>query len=329
MFKRCFTAILLLALSVMFTGCANTPDEPVMEQTAIEETVPDTIEEQTDAPDNNDDNNTEETVIPDEEILEEEVVEDSIPTEYFESVSDLDYYFNQSYFNETLQYPSSNKDFEYNVYETYIQITKYIGESNTVVFPSKIDELPVRIIGSDDEARVIDREKNPVTSIVIEPGIQIIKNGALSCQGYMNEAGEILDLSGVLKSVSLPEGLLYIGSYAFYDCGGLTELKLPDSLLAIGDDAFFKAFADNSKASVIIPESVKIIGVGSFTSDSNSLSDITILNDSIKIDHSGVSSYGYVITSKEDGQEITIHGHAGSTAAQLAADTKQKFEIIN
>ena len=41
-------------------------------------------------------------------------------------------------------------------------------------------------------------------------------------------------------SIKLPEGLEGIGSYAFYDCAGVKTITLPDSLLFVGQSAFEK-----------------------------------------------------------------------------------------
>ena len=50
--------------------------------------------------------------------------------------------------NETLQYPSENDEWEYDVYETYITLKKYKGNSKTVNIPSEIENKPVKSIGS-------------------------------------------------------------------------------------------------------------------------------------------------------------------------------------
>lgn len=42
----------------------------------------------------------------------------------------------------------------------------------------------------------------------------------------------------MLKQVSLPDGLVVIGSYAFQECCELTDITIPDSVLAMGNHAF-------------------------------------------------------------------------------------------
>ncbi len=43
----------------------------------------------------------------------------------------------------------------------------------------------------------------------------------------------------IIKEVVLVDGLSYIGSYAFYECTGITEITIPDSVTGIGGYAFF------------------------------------------------------------------------------------------
>lgn len=64
-----------------------------------------------------------------------------------------------------------------------------------------------------------------------------------------------------LYSVELPESLQGIGSYAFYDCGNLKEIILPAGVDTIGVRAFEQCW---SLGSMIIPEGVRNIGEGTF-----------------------------------------------------------------
>ena len=54
-----------------------------------------------------------------------------------------------------LQYPASNDDFKYNVYDTYVEITEYIGEEDAerVTVPATLENLPVYVV----DAYVFDK----------------------------------------------------------------------------------------------------------------------------------------------------------------------------
>lgn len=82
-----------------------------------------------------------------------------------------------------------------------------------------------------------------------------------------------------ITSLSLPEGLTFIGRSAFQECQ-MTSVELPNSLLEIGRAAFCAC----GLTSVTIPDNVQTIGQSAFASCQN-LSTITI--------GSGVTSIGY------------------------------------
>ena len=64
-----------------------------------------------------------------------------------------------------------------------------------------------------------------------------------------------------LASVTIPEGVTTIGSYAFCGCTGLTDLTLPESVTTIGDYAFHFC---SGLTSITVPQSVNSIGNSAF-----------------------------------------------------------------
>lgn len=65
-----------------------------------------------------------------------------------------------------------------------------------------------------------------------------------------------------LKRVELPDGLLKIGAYAFYDSGALDSINLPATLEIIGDRAFYGC---SSLKELILPDGLLEIGAYAFS----------------------------------------------------------------
>lgn len=63
-----------------------------------------------------------------------------------------------------------------------------------------------------------------------------------------------------ITGVTLPEGLITIGEEAFRGCKGLGKITLPKTVVTIED----RAFKDTGLKGVVIPASVKSIGLGAF-----------------------------------------------------------------
>ena len=64
-----------------------------------------------------------------------------------------------------------------------------------------------------------------------------------------------------LASITIPDGVTSIGSYAFSGCSGLTSITIPDSVTSIGDSAFYNC---SGLTSVSIPDSVTNVGGSAF-----------------------------------------------------------------
>lgn len=106
-------------------------------------------------------------------------------------------------------------DFEFKLSEdgTFIELTEYKGNAKNLVIPETIQGLPVEVINGFSENKKIK-------SVVIPSSAKVIKTpGFCDCVS--------------LEKVTLPEGLLYIGSSAFGNTG-LTSVTLPKSLEYLG-----------------------------------------------------------------------------------------------
>lgn len=133
---------------------------------------------------------------------------------------------------------SPAEDFEYEMVEGYVIITKYIGTDLEINIPEAINDRPVAMIG--EEAFV----GYDVSKVVLPDSITYIDYAAFAdCVR--------------LEEVSLGEGLNAIGTYAFDGCTKLTAIDLPDSLREIEDDAFHNC-TSLKKAS--FPKSMETIG---------------------------------------------------------------------
>lgn len=146
--------------------------------------------------------------------------------------------------NATLQYPASNDLFKYNVYDTYVEITEYIGQNDAkkVVVPATLEDLPVYVVGTNTFDKDCD-----VSEIVFEDGIYNIK-----CEFVLNTTLKKVvlpsSLSGItygmfencygLETVVIPEGIERINTKAFMSCSSLEEITLPSTIKYIDTEAF-------------------------------------------------------------------------------------------
>lgn len=73
-------------------------------------------------------------------------------------------------------------------------------------------------------------------------------------------------------SVTVPEGVVSIGSRAFYTCNNLTTVILPDSLTEIGSSAFYGC---RKLSSITLPENLVSIGASTF-SNCSALTEIAL-----------------------------------------------------
>ncbi len=127
------------------------------------------------------------------------------------------------------------------------------------------------------------RNCNYLTSITIPDSVMSISEGAFYNTGwYDNQPDGIVYAGKVVYAykgsmpenthVTLREGTVGIGDYAFGDCSSLTSITIPDSVTSIGERAFYYC---RSLTSINIPDSVTSIGNSAFVG-SNRLSNVYI-----------------------------------------------------
>lgn len=245
--------------------------------------------------------------------------------------------------NATLQYLTENEDFEYNVYDSYVEITKYIGKSTDVKIPSEIEDLPVYVIGSFGST---NKESSTITSVTIPYGVGIISENAFSyCFSLQdvsmpNSVVEIEDgafafcsalrsikLSENLKSIGgnaflncslireviIPDQVTHLGSYVFANCQGLNSVKIGKGITEISQYAFMGC---SSLQSIDIPENVTELNLNSFAS--TNLQSITIQGMDVYMESCGITS----------NTNTTVYGHENSTAQEYCEKHGVNFKTI-
>ncbi len=165
-------------------------------------------------------------------------------------------------------------DFEYEIGEDGVHITKYIGNETDVVVPNWVEDTEVTVIG---QQAFMNCENMIFLSIPVT--VQKIESNAFTgCVNLCNIAGgtsqvelgeavyrstniletrisEQQQMIGQslffdcrdLASVYLPEGVKYIDRLAFAQCPDLKELRIPNSVEQIASNAF-----DGSEKLVLI-----------------------------------------------------------------------------
>jgi len=158
----------------------------------------------------------------------------------------------------------SSKDYDYSESDGKITITKYKGEGENVIIPSKIKGKPVTRIG---------------------PGNY---NGSiLSTYAFASNHSII--------SVTIPNSVASIGNSVFSGCTSLTSVIIPDSVTSIGMSAFSNC---TSLTSITIGSGVTIIEDWAFSNCTNSLTSIRFEREGINI----YSKFNYELqTAYSDG----------------------------
>lgn len=111
-------------------------------------------------------------------------------------------------------------DFEYEILDGGVTITKYTGNSTDVVIPDEIDGTPVTKVGF-----LSFEAKFDVVSVTLPETTEVICEGAF------------MDCSS-LVSINIPESVTSIERSAFAACTSIESLVIPSSVQTIEMEAF-------------------------------------------------------------------------------------------
>ncbi len=145
-------------------------------------------------------------------------------------------------------------DFEYTIGEETVSLNKYIGTSDTVVIPKKIDGKSVTYIN------IAAFAETPIKKVIIPDSvISIFEYAFLKCT--------------LLEEVDFGNGIKDIQKEAFYGCTALKEVILPNGLEGLYEKAFSGC---TSIKKVFIPKSLKVMQAETFYDCP--ITDLTIEN---------------------------------------------------
>lgn len=205
----------------------------------------------------------------------------------------------------TLLYPTSNDNWEYNVYsdatglyENFVEITNCLIDLSTDVIeiPKELEGYPVIALG---ESAMLNFKG---TELIIPNTVIYI--GEYFCAWCEN-----------MESIKLSNSLITVKENAFRN-NHLSELNLPGTLREIGECAFVKAERQEGDEieSVILPESLEYIGYCGVEAN-----EITVLNPHMTF---GDTADGGLYAD-------VFWGYAGSTTAEFCANEDKNFQLIS
>lgn len=119
----------------------------------------------------------------------------------------------------------------------------------TLSIPSNIISLGNMAFNGCTNIQNLTCNTSIVTQIPHNSVITVIFNGGTAVPDYA--LYEALSSASYLTSVTLPDSITSIGSYAFRNCTSLTSINLPDSITSIGSYAFYNC---TSLEEIILPK---------------------------------------------------------------------------
>ena len=131
------------------------------------------------------------------------------------------------------------------------------------------------LVASAHDIEVQNADGKTIYYNYINDGTELqVTYGGSKYNSYLNEYQGNVVIPEEVTYMNRTRKVTSIGSYAFYDCSGLTSVTIPNSVTSIGDFAFYYC---SGLTSVTISNSVTSIGNSAFSSCSG-LTSVTIPN---------------------------------------------------
>ena len=193
-----------------------------------------------------------------------------------------------------IEWVEGDNAYEYEETPRGIKLTRFIDFDDTVVtIPNMIGGKKVFEVGNHVFKGCVGIEK-----IIVSEGIEVLGNGVfLNCKelkevvlprtlkrigtsdptGCQKILGTMTKFDGAfeytaLKSIDIPDGVKYIGEYAFSGCGKLERVVLPGMLKEIRGNTF--RWCKNLRE-VVFPRELDVIGIEAFEG-CESLTSVTL-----------------------------------------------------
>lgn len=113
--------------------------------------------------------------------------------------------------------------------------------------PEEIEGVKVVALSDDWVCLNRDGKRDHISEIILPKGLQRIGNGA-----FYNLK---------IKSITIPDGVTYIGDSAFSGCAGLKSINIPEGVTSIGRSAFSECI---SLEEIVLPKTLESLGSSAF-----------------------------------------------------------------
>lgn len=193
---------------------------------------------------------------------------------------------------------AQNDEFNYEIYDSYIKVTKYLSEDVEAVIPEEIDGKPVTVIGSFCFYQTAE-----IISVEIPETVTTIESQAFYC-------------ATKLTSVEVPDSVEIIGERAFAWCSSLVNISLGEGISEIPDYCFNSC---TSLETFAVGDNIKQIGMRAF-SYCDKLTEFTVGKNVEKI--------GERAFEKCDSLEYVIFENSSTSLDKLIFNESAKVAVI-